>query len=319
MSRVGGIPLALGAELPSPTQSVWHLGPVPIRAYALCILAGIVVAVWLTSKRLAARDPRVGLALDVSAWAVPFGIVGGRLYHVITDNQKYFGPGRNPWDVFKVYEGGLGIWGAIALGAFGAWLGCRHYNLAFRDFVDAAAPGVAIAQALGRFGNWFNNELHGAETTLPWRLKVYEFDQSAGHAILGADGKPVVAGYFHPTFLYEAIWVLLLAWFLVWLSRRVDLARGQVFAAYVMGYPIGRIVWENMRTDEATHILGQRVNTWTSILVFLIGLAMWWWYSRRPDAHEEPAEEPAEEPSEEAADEPAAAPSETGDEDHSVG
>ncbi|WP_353508693.1 prolipoprotein diacylglyceryl transferase [Intrasporangium sp.] len=284
MSRLSGILPSLASEIPSPTQSVWNVGPVPIRAYAMCILAGIIVAVWLTQRRLAARGVSAGAAVDIAAWAVPFGIIGGRIYHVITDNHLYFGPGKNPADALKIYEGGLGIWGAIALGAVGAWIGCRRSAVDFRDFIDAAAPGVAIAQAMGRFGNWFNNELHGAPTDLPWRLKVYEFDQSAGRAVVGPDGNPVVLGYFHPTFLYEALWVLALAAFLIWLGQRFDLARGQVFAAYVMGYPIGRIIVENMRTDPATHILGQRVNTWTSILVFLLGLWLWRWFGRRADA-----------------------------------
>ncbi|HEU5144452.1 MAG TPA: prolipoprotein diacylglyceryl transferase [Dermatophilaceae bacterium] len=286
MTQLRGIPLLLPTEIPSPTQSVWDLGPLPIRAYAMAILAGIVVAVWLTNKRLVARGAPAGVALDISAWAVPFGIVGGRVYHVITDNHLYFGPGKNPWDALRIWEGGLGIWGAIALGALGAWLGCRSHGVAFRDFIDAAAPGVAIAQAMGRFGNWFNNELHGGPTDLPWRLKVYKFDQSAGHAVIGPDGNPVVEGYFHPTFLYEALWCLALAAVLIWIGRRWTLRPGQTFAAYVMGYPIGRIVVENMRTDEATHVFGQRINTWTSILVFLLGLALWMWFKRPAESVE---------------------------------
>ncbi|MDC5695885.1 prolipoprotein diacylglyceryl transferase [Intrasporangium calvum] len=290
MTQLSGIPLLLPAEIPSPTQSVWYLGPVPIRAYAMCILAGIVVAVWLTQRRLAARGAAPGVAIDISAWAVPFGIVGGRIYHVITDADKYFGPGRNPMDALKIYEGGLGIWGAIALGAVGAWIGCRQSGVDFRDFIDAAAPGVAIAQAMGRFGNWFNNELYGAETDVPWKLRIHVWDQAAGRAQLDLAGEPIVRGYFHPTFLYEALWVLVLAAFLIWLGRRFRLARGQVFAAYVMGYPVGRIVVENMRTDPATHILGQRVNTWTSILVFLLGAWLWWWFDKRAGARDEPAD-----------------------------
>jgi prolipoprotein diacylglyceryl transferase len=284
MTQLRGIPMLLPAEIPSPTQSVWDLGPLPIRAYAMAILAGIIVAVWLTNKRLVARGAPAGAALDISAWAVPFGIVGGRVYHVITDSHLYFGPGKNPWDALRIWEGGLGIWGAIALGAVGAWIGCRHYGVAFRDFIDAAAPGVAIAQAMGRFGNWFNNELHGGPTELPWRLKVYKFDQSAGHALIGPDGKPVVDGYFHPTFLYEALWCLALAAVLIWIGRRWTLRPGQTFAAYVMGYPIGRIVIENMRNDYATHVFGQRINTWTSILVFLLGLALWFWFKRSAES-----------------------------------
>lgn len=283
MTLLTGIPSLLPAEIPSPTVGVWHLGPIPIRGYAMAILAGIVVAVWLTQRRLTAQGEQPGVALDISAWAVPFGIVGGRIYHVITDNQLYFGPGKNPWDVFRIYEGGLGIWGAIALGALGAWIGCRQSGVSFLRFVDAAAPGVAIAQAMGRVGNWFNNEIFGKPTDVPWRLQIYEWDSSLGRAVVDANGDPVVLGYFHPTFLYEALWTLSLAAFLIWLGRRFRLHPGQTFAAYVMGYPIGRIVVENMRTDQATHILGQRVNTWTSILVFLLGLGMWLYFRRRDE------------------------------------
>ena len=285
MSLISGIPAAvstMATELPSPTVGVWHLGPLPIRGYALCILAGIVVAVWLTQRRLSALGYRSGVAIDISAWAVPFGIVGGRLYHLITTPQPYFGQNGDPWKAFAIYEGGLGIWGAVALGAVGAWIGCRKTGVTFRDFVDAAAPGVAIAQAMGRFGNWFNNEIYGAPTDLPWRLRIYEWDTSAGRAVVDAAGNPVVKGYFQPTFLYEAIWCLLLAAFLIWIGRRFTLKPGQVFAAYVMGYPIGRIVIENMRSDSANYILGQRVNTWVSILVFLLGAFLWWRFSRMP-------------------------------------
>lgn len=279
MSILATAPALLGAavpaEIPSPSVGVWHLGPLPIRGYAMCILAGIVVAVWLTQKRLEARGHRKGIAIDISAWAVPFGILGGRLYHLITTPQPYFGEGGNPWKAFAIYEGGLGIWGAVALGAVGALIGCRKNGVAFRDFVDAAAPGLAIAQAMGRFGNWFNNEIYGAPTDVPWKLRIYEWDTNLGRAVTDAQGNPIVKGYFQPTFLYEAIWCLLLAAFLIWLGRRRPLKAGQVFAAYVMGYPVGRIVIENMRSDSANHILGQRVNTWVSILVFLLGLYLW--------------------------------------------
>ena len=285
MSLLGGIPAAvaavpglptLAAELPSPTVGVWHLGPLPLRGYALCILAGIVVAVWLTQRRLGALGYQPGVAIDISAWAVPFGIIGGRLYHLITTPQPYFGEGGDPWRAFAIYEGGLGIWGAVALGTLGAYIGCRKNGVRFRDFVDAAAPGVAIAQAMGRFGNWFNNEIYGAPTDLPWRLRIYEWDTGAGRAVVDAAGNPVVKGYFHPTFLYEALWCLLLAAFLIWIGRRFTLKPGQVFAAYVIGYPIGRFVIENMRSDSANYIFGQRVNTWVSILVLLLGVFLWW-------------------------------------------
>ncbi len=310
MTLLSGIPSLLPAEIPSPTVGVWHLGPLPIRGYAMAILAGIVVAVWLTQRRLAAQGEAPGVALDISAWAVPFGIVGGRLYHVITDWEKYFGPGRNPLDALKIYEGGLGIWGAIALGALGAWIGCRQSGVSFLRFVDAAAPGVAIAQAMGRVGNWFNNEIYGKPTDVPWKLRIYEWDTALGRAVVDANGEPIIKGYYHPTFLYEALWTLSLAVFLIWLGRRFRLHPGQTFAAYVMGYPIGRIVIENMRTDEATHVLGQRVNTWTSILVFLLGLGLWFWFKRRSarDAEAQAGADGPEEGADGPVDESAAAP-----------
>ena len=289
---------ALPLEIPSPATGVWNLGPLPIRAYAMCILAGIVVAIWMTQKRLATRGGKPGQVLDISAWAVPFGIVGGRIYHLITSPQAYFGEGGNPWNAFRVWEGGLGIWGAIALGALGAYIGCRRQGVRFLDFVDAAAPGILVAQALGRFGNYFNNEIHGSPTDLPWGLKVYQWDQAAGHAVLDANGNPVVLGVFHPTFLYEAIFCVLLAGLLIWLDRRHDFRRGQIFALYVAGYPIGRGVIEFMRTDDANHILGLRVNSWVSILVFLLGVFLYVWFGRRPADPDEP--EPESDPDESA-------------------
>ncbi|MGL5930029.1 MAG: prolipoprotein diacylglyceryl transferase [Dermatophilaceae bacterium] len=258
--------------LPSPTDSVLELGPLPLRMYALCILVGIVVAVWLTGRRLVSRGYERGQALDVAAWAVLFGIVGGRLYHVVTTPDPYWGPDGNPVDAVKIWEGGLGIWGAISLGALGAYLGCRRHGISFLAFADAAAPGVALAQAIGRWGNWFNNELYGGPTTLPWGLEIHVWDQSAGRAVLDADGEPVLRGVFHPTFLYESVFLVLLAVVLLVADRRARLAPGQLFGMYVAGYPIGRIVVERMRTDEAEVILGQRLNVWTSVVVFLLGV-----------------------------------------------
>jgi prolipoprotein diacylglyceryl transferase len=278
MTTLGAVPLVI----PSPTTGVWYLGPVPIRAYAMCILAGIIVAVWVTQRRLERRGGRPGQVLDISAWAVPFGIVGGRIYHLITSPQAYFGEGGQPLNAFKIWEGGLGIWGAVALGAVGAYIGCRRHGVRFLDFADAAAPGILVAQAMGRFGNYFNNEIHGAPTDLPWGLKVYDWDQQAGHAVLDANGNPVVSGIFQPTFLYEAIFCVLLALVLVRLDRRLALRRGQVFALYIAGYPLGRVVIEMMRTDDANHILGLRVNVWVSLLVFLLGAALFVGFGRRP-------------------------------------
>lgn len=283
------------ASIPSPAVAAWHLGPLTLRAYALCILAGIVVAIWITGRRLADRGGDAAQALDISAYAVPFGIVGGRIYHVITTPQPYFGEGGHPIDALKIWEGGLGIWGAIALGALGAWIGCRRTGVKFLHYADSAAPGVAVAQAMGRWGNWFNNELFGRPTDAPWGLTIHEWDQGAGRAVRDASGDPVVLGTFQPTFLYESFWCLLLALALVLVDRRFSLRRGQVFALYVAGYPVGRVVMEFMRSDQANHILGLRVNVWTSGLVFLLGLGLFWWFRRRPSPQRvtEPASQDA--------------------------
>ena len=271
----------LPSTIPSPTVGVLHLGPFPVRMYALCILVGIVVAIWLTGKRLVPRGGEPGQALDVAAYAVLFGIVGGRLYHVITTPGPYWGEGGHPIDALKVWEGGLGIWGAISLGALGAWIGCRRANLSFLAFADAAAPGVAFAQAIGRLGNWFNNELYGGPTDLPWGLQIHEWDQSAGRAVVDGAGDPVVLGTFHPTFLYEAVFLVLLGVGLLVVDRRRTLAPGQLFGLYVAGYPVGRVVIETMRTDQAQLVLGQRLNVWTSIVVFLLGVWIFWYTGRR--------------------------------------
>lgn len=277
MSALASVP----ASIPSPTVGALHLGPIPIRGYAMAILLGIVVAVWIAQKRLEHRGAGEGAAIDLAFWAVPFGIVGGRLYHVITSPERYFGDGGRPMDAFKIWEGGLGIWGAVALGALGMWFGARRMGLSYLDVLDAAAPGVAVAQGIGRWGNWFNNEIYGSPTDLPWGVVIHRWDLAAGRAVTGADGQPIVLGTFHPTFLYESLFCLLLAAVLMVVDWRAVLARGQVMALYVAGYPVGRIIIEKMRTDHANVILGQRVNVWVSIIVFLLGVALFMWFGRR--------------------------------------
>jgi prolipoprotein diacylglyceryl transferase len=258
------------ASIPSPTQGVWHLGPLPVRAYALCIIAGIVLACWTTERRWVARGGAPGDVLDIAVWAVPFGIVGGRLYHVITTPEPYFGSGGDPVRAFAVWEGGLGIWGAIALGALGAWIGCRRKGIPLPAFADALAPGLLVAQAVGRLGNWFNNELHGGPTSLPWALKVYQW--ADGQAVRDAAGHPVVAGFFHPTFLYELLWNLLAAAVVVWADRRFRLGHGRAFALYVVLYCLGRGYIETLRDDTAEHFFGVRLNVFTAVVVGLAAL-----------------------------------------------
>jgi prolipoprotein diacylglyceryl transferase len=258
------------AAIPSPTQGVWQLGPLPIRAYALCIVAGIVVAVWITEKRFMARGGAKGDVLDIAVWAVPFGIIGGRLYHVITTPEPYFGPGGDPLRAFAIWEGGLGIWGAIALGGVGAWIACRRKGIPLPVFADAAAPGLLVAQAIGRLGNWFNNELYGGPTDLPWGLTIHEW--AGGRAVLGPDGHAVVLGHFQPTFLYELLWNLAAAAFVVWADRRFRLGHGRAFALYVVSYCAGRLWIELLRTDPAEHFFGVRLNVFTAIIVGLLAL-----------------------------------------------
>lgn len=264
---------SLLAVIPSPTQSVWYLGPIPVRAYALCILVGILVAIRLGERRWAERGGRAGAVLDVAVWGVPFGILGGRLYHVITSWQPYFGPGGHPVRALYVWEGGLGIWGAVALGGVGVWIGARRAGILLPPLADALAPGIVLAQAIGRWGNWFNNELYGRSTDLPWALQVYEWDQLAGRAVVGGDGQPVVLGTFHPTFLYESLWTLGVAGIVIALDRRLRLGHGRAFALYVLLYTVGRLWIEALRVDEANRILGLRLNLWTSVLVGLGALA----------------------------------------------
>ncbi|MDQ0211529.1 prolipoprotein diacylglyceryl transferase [Arthrobacter bambusae] len=256
---------------PSPTVSAFHVGPLTIHFYALCILAGIVLAVWLTSRRWTARGGAPGQVLDICLWAVPAGIIGGRLYHVITDPELYFLPGKNPWNAFAIWDGGLGIWGAVALGVVGAWIGCRRAKVSLVAFLDAVAPGVVFAQALGRWGNWFNNELYGDPTALPWKLQIHQMDAATGSAVTDPSGAPVVLGYFQPTFLYESLWCVVVGLLLLYVDRRFTLGAGSVFSLYVAGYTAGRFAFELMRSDYANLILGLRVNTWVAALIFLGG------------------------------------------------
>jgi prolipoprotein diacylglyceryl transferase len=280
------------ANIPSPDRGVWEIGPIPIRAYALCIIAGIILAIWWGERRWIARGGTAGTVIDIAVFAVPFGLVGGRLYHVATDWHRYFGEGKNPLDALRIWDGGLGIWGAIALGAVGAWIGCRVKGVPLPAYADAIAPGIVVAQAIGRVGNYFNQELYGGPTDLPWGLELYrrvnefgENDNLNGVAVnhIATDGSPV-----HPTFLYELLWNLLVAALVVWVDRRYRLGHGRAFAVYVMGYTLGRTWIELMRTDEATQVFGVRVNVWVSILVF-IGAAVYFVLARSRGEREDPS------------------------------
>ncbi len=273
------------AFLPSPSTGVVNLGPIPLRAYAFCIILGIFVAVWLSGRRWAARGGYKETIGDITLWAVPFGLVGGRLYHVITSPEAYFGAGGDPIRALYIWEGGLGIWGAIALGGVGAWIGCRRQGVSFLAYADTVAPGIALAQAIGRWGNWFNQELYGKPTTLPWGLEI-DPDKRPSETIDLAT--------YHPTFLYESLWNVGVAVLLIWASRRWALGHGRTFALYAAAYSVGRFWIEYLRIDEAHSFLGFRLNNWTSVVVFVGAVAYFVISARRHPGVEDVSEDGAE-------------------------
>ncbi len=247
-------------SFPSPAEGVWHLGPVPLRAYALFIIAGIVLAVWLGERRWVARGGRHGDVTEIATWMVPFGVIGGRIYHVITSPDAYFGDGGTPLHALYIWNGGLGIWGAVAFGGVGAWIGCRRRGIPLPAFADALAPGIVLAQAVGRLGNYFNQELFGKPTDLPWAVAIDVAHRPEGYA-----GQAT----YHPTFLYELLWNLGVAALVIWADRRFRLGHGRAFALYVAAYSVGRGWIEALRIDPAHTFLGLRLNDWTSLLVLL--------------------------------------------------
>ncbi len=264
---------SLLAYIPSPAQGVWHLGPVPIRAYALCIITGIIAALIIGDRRWVARGGEQGVIYDIALWTVPFGLVGGRLYHLMTDWRTYFAEGgAGIAGAVRIWDGGLGIWGAVALGGVGAWIGCRRHGIPLPAFGDAVAPGVILAQAIGRLGNYFNQELYGRPTDLPWGLQIFQRSDGSGvvnpHLLNGVSTGQVY-DVVHPTFLYELLWNLLVFFLLLWADRRFKLGHGRLFALYVAAYCVGRFGVELMRSDTATLIAGIRVNSFTSTFVFI--------------------------------------------------
>ncbi|AFJ35953.1 MULTISPECIES: prolipoprotein diacylglyceryl transferase [Mycobacterium] len=261
------------AYFPSPAQGVWHVGPLPIRAYALFIIAGIVAALLIGDRRWEARGGERGVIYDIALWTVPFGLIGGRLYHLATDWRTYWGPGgAGLGAAIRIWDGGLGIWGAVALGGVGAWIGCRRHGIPLPAFADAIAPGIILAQAIGRLGNYFNQELYGRETTLPWGLEIFYRRDPSGyidpHSLDGISTGQV-ALVVQPTFLYELLWNLLIFAVLIYADRRFTLGHGRLFALYVAGYCVGRFCVELLRDDTATHIAGIRINSFTSTFVFI--------------------------------------------------
>lgn len=278
-----------GFEIPLP----W--GPVlSIRAYALCILLGIVLATFMTSRRLTKRGAEPGIVLDIVLWAVPLGIVGARLYHVLTHPGDYFYEGANVWNPFEpgaiwnIWEGGNAIYGSLIGGAVGAYIGCRMTGIRFWSFADALAPGLLVAQATGRLGNWFNHELFGLPTDLPWGLEISS-DNAAFPAGL-EDGT-----LFHPTFLYEIVWNLAGVALILFLERKVNLRWGKAFAVYLIWYGVGRAFFESIRVDPSEMLFGIRSNVWASFAAIVLGIVIILVQRRRHTGDEPTPYEPGRE------------------------
>ncbi len=251
--------------IPTPGISQIGVGPFTIHFYALCIVAGIALAIYMGDRRYRRAGGGSNIVADVAIVAVPAGIVGGRLYHLVTSPDAYFGSHGHPLDAFKIWQGGLGIWGAISLGTLAAFWQHERLRrtghpgvLSFAAFADALAPGVLLAQALGRFGNWFNGELFGRPTTLPWGLEIPLASRPAGYESFQT---------FQPTFLYEALWCIFIALLLISLESKFK--PGQGFLFYIFGYCVGRFFIEMLRIDNAHTIAGLRVNVWVSLVVAL--------------------------------------------------
>ena len=266
------------ASIPSPSSGAFHVGPVLVHVYGLMYILGVLAAVAITQRLWARRGGSRELVVDVALWGFPAGLIGGRLYHLATSWDEV---PHTWWGPLAIWKGGLGIWGGIALGtAVGIWR-LRRARVDVASFLDCAAPGLLVAQAIGRIGNYFNQELFGGPTSLPWGLEIDPQHRPAGYA-----------GYatFHPTFLYELLFDLALAAVLARLVRRRAVRSPGVFALYVAGYSGFRIFEELLRTDPAHHVLGLRLNFFVAIVLCLAGLA---WFVASQRRAPEPADEPA--------------------------
>ena len=278
----------LSIPSPGPEWSSFDLGPFRIHAYALCILAGIIAATVMTSRRLTARGGEPGVVLDIILWAVPLGIVGARIYHVLTHPGDYFYPGADLLRTLYIWEGGNAIFGALLGGAVGAYIGCRMSGIRFWSFADALAPGMLIAQAMGRLGNWFNNELFGLPTTLPWGLQIET--SNPAYPV----GLPV-GTLFHPTFLYEMIWNVIGVAVILLIERKLTLRWGKAFGVYLIWYGLGRSFFESIRVDPSEIYFGIRTNVWAAYAAILIGLVILIVQSRRHTGIEVTAYQPGRE------------------------
>lgn len=282
MSVTGMLTQSAVFSIPSPPIDHFVIGPVRITLYALCIVAGIVVAVLLTNRRLTRRGAPPWVVIDIVMIAVPLAIVGARIYHVLTHPADYFREGVNPLTALYIWEGGIAIYGALIGGAIGAWIGVRRAGIRFTAFADAVAPGLLLAQAIGRLGNWFNQELFGQPTDAPWGLEI-DADNPAFPEGLAAET------LFHPVFLYEALWGVVGVVVLLWAGRHLPLQWGRLFGLYLLWYGSGRFAWEMIRLDPSEMFLSIRTNGWAALLGMALGLAIILIQQRR---HPEPERSP---------------------------
>jgi prolipoprotein diacylglyceryl transferase len=263
--------VTLLASIPSPSSSGFHIGPLFVHAYGLCYVLAVLAAVWVTTRRWEAQGGDGELVQEAAMWGFPAGLIGGRLYFVVTSWDQV---PDHWWGPLAIWEGGLGIWGGIAGGTLAGIWALRRRGVDVPAFMDAVAPGLLVAQSVGRVGNWFNQELFGGPTTLPWGLEIDRDHRPAGYEDVAT---------FHPVFLYEIVWNLVLAAALVALGRRRAIRPPGLFALYVAGYSLGRIWLELLRVDPAHRILGMRLNFFVACALFVAGL-VWFWRSRRAPA-----------------------------------
>jgi len=265
---------------PPPFRDLFHIGPLPIHMYSLTMVTSIIVAFVWSTRRVVRKGGDADAFESIGLVAVICGVVGARLYHVITQAEWYFGPGNDPWNAFKIWDGGLGVIGSIIGGALAVWLLCRRKGISAADIADAVAPTLLVAQAIGRVGNYFNQEAFGTPTNLPWGLKVDPAYRPAGYAHDTT---------FHPTFLYEGIWNVIGCGVILWAERRFKLQHGKVITLYVLWYSFGRFFIELIRIDPVTMILGVRINDWTDGIIFLAAIVVFILLMRRyPDSVDEP-------------------------------
>jgi prolipoprotein diacylglyceryl transferase len=252
------------AFLPSPPRSLWHIGPIPVRAYAICVVLGIAAGLWVASRRYRRVGGRPGMILDMATLAIPAGLLGARLYSVLTDYGLYFAPGRDWTNVFRIWDGGLGIPGAVAGGALGAWAVCRRERAMLAPVAGAAAPALAFAQAIGRWGNWFNQQLYGRPSTLPWAVEISPEHRLAGYVNLAT---------FQPTFLYESLWDVLVGVAVILAARRFVLPGDRAFALYAGLYAFGRFWTQGLEINYSPHVFGLRIDQVVMILILACAIA----------------------------------------------